>query len=101
MVATALQMQGRFSAITDISNAYITVSANYIRPASMQMESLSTLTDSEFSVKSREFLHWCDNAMLDIDGVAQQTSANVEKNLRRNMEALRRRAIKAADERDG
>jgi hypothetical protein len=44
MMSTALQMQGRFSAIADISTAYITVSTDYIRPAINEMKSLSTMT---------------------------------------------------------
>ena len=97
---TALQMQGRFSAIVDISSAYITVSADYIRPAISEMEKLSTMSDSEWQVRSQEFLQKCDKLMTDINGIAQETNANVGKNMSHHINALQRRAIKAADERD-
>jgi hypothetical protein len=96
MMSTALQMQGRFSAIADISTAYITVSTDYIRPAINEMEILSTMTDSEWHIKSQEFIHKCDRLMTDIDSVAQDANANVERNMSRHINALQRRAIEAA-----
>jgi len=96
MMSTALQMQGRFSAIADIATAYITVSADYIRPAINEMEILSTMTESEWQIKSQEFINKCDKLMTDIDEVAKETSANVDKNMSRHINALQRRAIEAA-----
>jgi len=96
MMSAALQMQGRFSAIADISTAYITVSTEYIRPAINEMEILSTMTESEWQVKSQEFVNKCDKLMTDIDGVAKETSANVDKNMSGHINALHRRAIEAA-----
>jgi hypothetical protein len=101
MMSAALQMQGRFSAISDIAGAYVTVSADYIRPAINKMESLTTMTDSEWQIQSQEFIQWCENVMEDIDGVARRTNANVEKNMHRHITALQHRAIEAAEERDG
>jgi len=98
MMSTAMQMQGRFSAIADISAAYITVSTDYIRPAINEMESLSTMTDSEWQIRSQEFVRKCERLMTDIDGVAQETSANVDRNMSRHINALQRRAIEAATE---
>lgn len=97
-MSMALQMQGRFSAIADISTAYIAVSKDYIRPAINEMEILSTVTDSEWPIKSQEFLNKCDKLMTDIDSVAQETNANVNKNMSRHIDALQRRAIQAAAE---
>jgi hypothetical protein len=96
MMSTALQMQGCFSAIADISTAYITVSTDYIRPAINEMKSLSTMTDSEWQIRSQEFIQKCDRFTTDIGSVAQKTSANVEKNMSRHINALQRRAIEAA-----
>lgn len=100
-MSTAIQMQGRFSAIADISTAYITVSTDYIRPAINEMEILSTMTDSEWQIKSQEFILKCDRLMTDIDGVAQETNANVNRNMSRHINALQRRAIEAAAEHEG
>jgi hypothetical protein len=95
-MSTALQMQGRFSAIADISTAYITVSMDYIRPAINEMEMLSTMTDSEWQIKSQDFIHKCDRLMTDIDSFAQKTNANVDVNVGNYINALQRRAIEAA-----
>jgi hypothetical protein len=100
MMSTALQMQGRFSAISDISQAYITVSADYIRPAINRMERLSTLPESEWAIRGREFLQDCDRWMTLIDEVAAKTSANVDKNITEHMKRLQTRAIEAAAEHD-
>ena len=97
-MSTALQMQGRFSAIVDISKAYITVSADYIRPAINRMEKLSTLPESEWAIRGEEFLKDCDMWMKDISDVAARTSVNVDKNMAEHMQALQIRAIEAAAE---
>jgi hypothetical protein len=93
-------MQGRFSAITDISTAYITISTDYIRPAINKMESLSTVSDSEWQIRSKEFFQWCETSMNEIDEVARTTNANVHKNITRHINSLHRRAIEAAAEND-
>ncbi|SPJ91048.1 uncharacterized protein FTOL_13450 [Fusarium torulosum] len=98
IISTALQMQGRFSAIVDISKAYIAVSTDYIRPAINRMERLSTLTESEWAIHSQEFLRDCDMWMTEIDELASETNANVDKNMAKHMQALQMRAIEAAAE---
>jgi hypothetical protein len=94
-------MQGRFSAIADISNAYITVSKKYIRPAITRMEELSTLPESEWLIRSQEFSRWCENSITDIDRLAQETSHTADANIQKNLTALHRRAIEAAAEQEG
>ncbi|OCL11172.1 hypothetical protein AOQ84DRAFT_287772 [Glonium stellatum] len=101
MFTTALQMQGRFSAMVDISAAYITISTEYIRPAINRMESLSTVSDSEWDVRSTEFLQWCENSMNGIDEVARTTNANVQRNIDYHINALHRRAIEGAAMNEG
>jgi hypothetical protein len=93
VMSMALQMQGRFSAIAEISTAYITISTDYIRPAINEMEILSVMTDSEWQIKSQEFIYKCERLMANIDSVAQETSANVERNMSRHINALQRRAM--------
>ncbi|MCJ1401423.1 hypothetical protein MMC11_004636 [Xylographa trunciseda] len=100
ILTTALQMQGRFSAMTDISTAYITISSEYIRPAINRMESLSTVNDSEWSIRSAEFFQWCDSSMNSIDEIARVTNINVQRNIDFHINALHRRAIEGADEND-
>jgi len=97
MMSTALQMQGRFSAIADISTAYITVSNDYIRPAINTMEMLSTMNDSDWEINSQKFSHDCEQFITDIDSVAKKTSENVDKNMSLHINALRLRAIEAAE----
>lgn len=101
MMSSALQMQGRFSAISDISSAYIEVSTNYIRPAINRMEKLSTIPKSEWEVKSQEFLTWCDTCVDQIDQVASETSRNVDIHMQNHITALQKRAIEAADDAAG
>jgi hypothetical protein len=93
-------MQGRFSAITDISTAYITISTDYIRPAINKLEGLSTVSDSEWQIRSREFFQWCETSMNNIDDLAQATNANVQTNIARQINSLQRRAIEAAAQND-
>jgi len=70
------------------------------RPAISDMEKLSDLTDSEWQIRSQEFIQKCDKFMTDIDGIAQATNANVVKNMSRHINALQRRAIEAASEQE-
>ena len=91
-------MQGRFSAMTDISTAYITISTEYIRPAINRMESLSTVNDSEWNIRSTEFFQWCETSMSSIDEVARTTNTNVQRNIDYHIKALQRRAIEGAAE---
>ncbi|KAK3374692.1 hypothetical protein B0H63DRAFT_480744 [Podospora didyma] len=100
MMSTALQMQGRFSAIADISTAYVTVSTDYILPAITRMERLSILNDSQWAIESDKFVKDCDGWMMEIDGVAARTSASVDRNMADHMQALQTRAIEAAAEND-
>ncbi len=98
MMSSALQMQGRFSAILDISTAYITVSAEYIRPAINEMENLSTMSESEWAVESKHFIDKCNTWTQDIEAVTRRASDRVEANARIHMNALQVRAIEGAED---
>lgn len=98
MLAVALIMQGRFSAIGDISDAYIDVSNTYIRPAISSMEKLSTMPAGEWEVAKNEFLDWCKDSVGKIDALAQQTNQNVEEHVKGSILALQRRAIEARED---
>ena len=98
MMLNAFQMQGRFSAVADISNAYITVSKEYIRPAIYKMEELSILPESEWVVRSQEFNKWCADSINDIDRLVQQVSRTAPYNIDKNIGVLQRHAIEAAAE---
>jgi hypothetical protein len=76
----------------------VQISDDYIRPAINKMESLATVGDSDWHVQSREFIEWCDNAVNEIDSMAQRTSADMERNLVEQINVLQMRAIEAASE---
>jgi hypothetical protein len=78
----------------------VQISDRYIRPAINKMESLATVSDSEWTIQSQEFIEWCGNAVGEIDDMARITSANMEKNMVKQINALERRAIEAAAEND-
>lgn len=98
IMSSALLMQGRFSAIMDISSAYIAVSRDYIRPAITEMENLSTMSESEWAVQSKHFLTKCKKWTQDIEAVTKKASDRVEVNAKMHMHALRAHAIEAAEE---
>jgi hypothetical protein len=97
-MSTALQMQGRFSAIADISKAYIQISAGYVRPAIDKMESLSTASEANWERESAGFLKWCEDATQEIDQLARGATENVDKNIAHHINALHRKALMAAEE---
>ncbi|KAG7287629.1 hypothetical protein NEMBOFW57_007142 [Staphylotrichum longicolle] len=98
IMSSALLMQGRFSAIMDISTAYIAVSRDYIRPAITEMEDLSAMSESEWAVQSKHFLTKCKTWTEDIETVTKKASDRVEVNAKMHMNALQARAIEAAEE---
>jgi uncharacterized protein YifE (UPF0438 family) len=58
------------------------------------------VSDSDWTIQSQEFIKWCGNAVGEIDDMARTTSANMEKNMVKQINALERRAIEAAAEND-
>ncbi|CAM1508181.1 Fc.00g050290.m01.CDS01 [Cosmosporella sp. VM-42] len=98
ILSAALQVQGRFSIIADIASAYVQISNSYIQPSINRIESLSTLSDSEWQVESRKFMLWCGNAVVKIDNVAKITSQNMEENMNKYICMLQERAMHAAEE---
>jgi len=100
MISAALTMQGRFSAIADISHAYIDVSNTYIRPAISWMERLSTMPVQDWQAEKNKFLLWCEDSVKKIDALAQQTNRDVDEHVKGSILALQKRAIEAREEED-
>lgn len=97
MMLSAIQMQGRFSAIADISDAYVKVSHQYIRPTIRRMEQLSTLKEPEWSEERKRFIDECKKAETEINILAKQTIQTSMKNIDQTVKAVQRRAIEAAE----
>lgn len=101
MMSLALTIQGRFSAIADISDAYVAVSNDYIRPAISWMERLSTIQDKDAWTREKNaFVKFCEKSVGDIDGFTTKTSKDVNINAQKNIAALQKRAIEAQEEDD-
>lgn len=98
MLSAALIMQGRFSAIGDISDAYIDVSNTYIRPAISWMERLSTMPVRDWEAEKNKFLTWCKDSVGKIDELAQRTNQNVDEHIKGSILALRQRAMEARED---
>lgn len=93
-----MQIQGQFSAIADVSSAYVMISGNYIRKAIDKMEHLATIEDSKWNEARKEFTAWCKNAVRDINGVTRQASANMGPNMQKRIGLLQTLAIEAAED---
>lgn len=100
IIGTALQMQGSFSAIGDVSGAFVMISDRFIRPAISMMERLSTVDDQEWPNERRKFVTWCNTAVNEIDTLTKSASANLEPNMGKRIDYLQRLAIKAAEDDD-
>ncbi|KAK0750953.1 hypothetical protein B0T18DRAFT_485660 [Schizothecium vesticola] len=98
MLSAALIMQGRFSAIGDISDAYINVSNTYIRPAISWMERLSTMPVRDWEAEKNKFLGRCEDSVGKIDGLAQRTNQNVDEHVKGSILALQRRVMEARED---
>jgi hypothetical protein len=93
-----LQLQGQFSAIADISRAYVQVSNSYIRPAINKMELLAGVkpTDPRWPRLLGDFNQWCYNAIEEIDRLVDNVNKEMRTNLESQITALQQRAIEAA-----
>jgi hypothetical protein len=100
LLRNAFELQGRFSAIADISALYVHVSQNYIRPGINKMESLSALSDSEYLIQMNEFNNWCTDAAQKIEDLAQTENSSMRRKMERNIQSLRQRLIEAASDYD-
>ncbi|KAF3918011.1 hypothetical protein ABW21_db0202902 [Orbilia brochopaga] len=96
IISLALQMQGRFAAIADISAGYMKISKNYIRPMINEMETLSISTDSEWEDSKVIFDAKCQAAMDDIMRMARETDTKVQTNIALRIQDLKGLAIEAA-----
>jgi len=98
MLSAAFIMQGRFSAIVDISDAYIDVSNTYIRPTISWMERLSTIPARDWEAEKDKFLGWCQDSIGKIEGLAQQTIQNADEHVKGSILALQRRVMEARED---
>ncbi|KAH7077657.1 hypothetical protein BKA63DRAFT_564232 [Paraphoma chrysanthemicola] len=98
VLATALQIQGQFSSIADISSAYVKISDSCILPAISKMEQLALTKDENWNVESEKFNGWCEQAISDIDAVFRGTQDNMGPNMAKRIGMLSNLAIEAARE---
>jgi hypothetical protein len=94
----ALQIQGRFSVIADVSQAYGQISNSCIREAINRMEHLSSVRDDQWDTEREKFDHWCRGAIEDIDSISRKTSENMDRHADDKMKRLQYRAIEAAED---
>jgi hypothetical protein len=98
-LSDALQIQGRFSAIADISAAYVAISDRCIRPIINKMEQLALTKDGEdWKRKSKMFSIACEQAQKDINDVFKGTQQNMGRNMAKRIGELQTLAIEAAEE---
>ncbi len=95
-MAKALQIQGSYSAIGDITETYVSISDEYITPAIAKMEKLSLLPDDEWRVQSTEFTDWCKGAIDEIQSKAEKAGRNMEPNMTERVVRLHERMLDSA-----
>ncbi len=101
MLSLALTIQDRFSLIAYISDAYVAVSHDYIRPAISLLERLATVKDH--LEMNREMDDWIELRTKSASYIADFTtkaSEEVDISVRKNIAALQKRAIEAKEEDD-
>ncbi|KAL2181910.1 uncharacterized protein P884DRAFT_274352 [Thermothelomyces heterothallicus CBS 202.75] len=79
--STALQIQGSFSGIRDITGTYVAISDRYIQPAINKMEALSATKGDEWDAKSEEFVRWCRQSMREIEEITRAAADGLESNM--------------------
>jgi hypothetical protein len=97
VLTSALKIQGQFSAINDISGAYVAISDGYIRKAIDKMEHLATVDDKQWDAERDKFTEWCKDAVAGIGSITRQTSADMGPRMTEQLEMLQRLAIEAAE----
>jgi hypothetical protein len=98
-MSNAMGIQGQFSAITDVSTAYIEVSDKCIRPAISMMEQLALAKDDkDWNDMSEKFSAKCAKYITDIDAEFQRTQANMKPNMTKRVGVLQMLAIEAAED---
>ncbi|KAH6869283.1 hypothetical protein B0T10DRAFT_594845 [Thelonectria olida] len=105
VLEAALQIQGRFSVISDISSAYVKISntcireaINRIREAINRMELLSKVDGFDWETKREEFSQWCLEAIDQIHCISKDTSDHIGETMQNRIQMLEQRAIEAAEE---
>ncbi|KAL2167851.1 hypothetical protein VTG60DRAFT_718 [Thermothelomyces hinnuleus] len=93
--STALQIQGSFSGIRDITGTYVAISDRYILPAINKMEKLSATKGNEWDAKSEEFVRWCRQSMLEIEEITRAAADGLESNMTERVSYLQH-AIESA-----
>jgi hypothetical protein len=93
-----LTIQGQFSAIADVSAAYVLISDKYIRKAIDEMEHLATIEDSKWEKARDGFTQWCNDAVVGINNVTKEASAKMAPNMQKRIGMLQTLAIEAAED---
>ena len=93
-----MQTQGRFSAIADISEAYVQISAEILRPAIRDMEELSKLQGPEWELALGRFNLELVNKTARIQDIARDTIEKANVNIHKSIEYVQLRAIEAAED---
>ena len=98
MLQAALQIQGRFSIIADVSDAYVQISNKCILPTINEMEILSKAQERDWEAARIKFEDTCERAMDDIHNIAARTSTTMDKTAQQRIGMLERKAIEANDD---
>ncbi|KAL2155916.1 hypothetical protein VTH82DRAFT_658 [Thermothelomyces myriococcoides] len=78
---TALQIQGSFSGIRDITATYVKVSDMYITPAIDTLQVLSATRGKEWDAQSDDCIRWCRKSMDEIQAVTRAAADDVEPHM--------------------
>jgi hypothetical protein len=97
---TAFEMQGRFSAISQISGMYIKVSNELIRPGITKVENLVVASNVDYPIQLKEFKKWCHESVQKIEGLAKDSNVVMAASVSNGIELLRQRVIEAAEDAD-
>ncbi|KAK4154187.1 hypothetical protein C8A00DRAFT_33012 [Chaetomidium leptoderma] len=92
---TALQIQGSFCGIHDITDTYVAISDRYILPSINKMDALSRTTGKEWDAQSEEFVHWCRQSMGEIEEMTRTAAERLEPNMTVCISRLQQRAIES------
>ncbi|KAL8339740.1 hypothetical protein RB601_006042 [Gaeumannomyces tritici] len=97
ILAKAVDIQGRFSAIRDISGAFVHVSSQYISLALSKMQTLASVSgNEEWRDESEKFTAWCEDSMKEIEEFAHAANAKIGANIDDRASYLKQHAIEAA-----
>jgi hypothetical protein len=100
ILRAALQIQGGFSNIADISATYVHVSSVYIRPTINEMEQLANDYQRDEGWRNRwdVFVESCKRKAGQITSTVTKSSDMMRVNMKKQVERLTDRAIEAEAE---